>query len=157
MRIPRFVAYLFVMIFSISAQAKTEKYRCMWKYDPSTSMVVAWNQVSGKSPILYLDTIARKDVADFAWNFQVSKKKRYKRMNNHFVRLHDLKPDKVYYFIIKDSNSESQVMSVRTLPDSKEEQLSIIAGGDSRNHRKYRQNANLLVSKLRPHFVLFGG
>ena len=35
--------------------------------------------------------------------------------------------------------------------------LSFIAGGDSRNNRDVRRNANLLVAKLKPHAVLFSG
>ena len=48
-------------------------------------------------------------------------------------------------------------MSFKTAPDNPYERLSIIAGGDSRNHRKARCKANFLVSKLRPHAVMFGG
>ena len=35
--------------------------------------------------------------------------------------------------------------------------FSFCAGGDSRNHRDARQNANRTVAKLRPLFVCFGG
>ncbi len=156
-RLLLFILFLGYFGVSPSVYAKTDKYRCMWQEDPSTSMVIGWNQVNGKSPILYLDTIPHgNDVDAYSVFYQPDKTVWYKRMNNHFVRLKGLRPNTVYYFIIKDSNSESRVMSFKTLPE-KDEGLSIIAGGDSRNHRKYRQNANRMVAKLRPHFVMFGG
>jgi hypothetical protein len=48
-------------------------------------------------------------------------------------------------------------MSFRTTPDNPNLRLSIIAGGDSRNHRKARITGNKIVSRLKPHFVMFGG
>ncbi|MEM6380831.1 MAG: metallophosphoesterase, partial [Bacteroidota bacterium] len=59
--------------------------------------------------------------------------------------------------MIKDTEGVSRQMSFKTLPDNPYERLSIVAGGDSRNHRRARQKANLLVAKLRPHAVMFGG
>jgi len=78
-------------------------------------------------------------------------------MNNHFVRLSNLTPDTKYFFKINDSQGSSKVYSFQTAPASPYTRLSVIAGGDSRNHRAGRINANKLVGKLRPHFVMFGG
>jgi len=80
-----------------------------------------------------------------------------KGMNNHFVRLSNLTPDTKYFFKINDSQGSSKVYSFQTAPASPYTRLSVIAGGDSRNHRAGRINANKLVGKLRPHFVMFGG
>lgn len=77
-------------------------------------------------------------------------------MTNTFARLTNLKPDTLYHFQIKDSEVTSRTMSFRTAPD-KPQPFSFIAGGDSRNNREARTAGNLLVSKLRPLFVLFGG
>lgn len=150
---------LFFLLFSIIqiAEAKTEKYRCMWRANPATTMTIGWNQLNGTNPVLYLDTENKgTNIKDYATSHTVSRKVWHKKMNNHFIRLSKLQPNTVYYFIIKDSNSESEVMSFKTLPDD-DSSLSIIAGGDSRNHRTHRQNANKMVAKLRPHLVMFGG
>ncbi|MGK0388414.1 MAG: hypothetical protein ACI94Y_001143 [Maribacter sp.] len=151
---------LFFLLLSIIqlAEAKTEKYRCMWREDPSTTMTIGWNQLNGTNPILYLD-IENKgtEISTYATSHTVSRTVWYKKMNNHFVRLSKLQANTIYYFMIKDSNSESKVMSFRTLPNDDDSSLSIIAGGDSRNHRTHRQNANKMVAKLRPHLVMFGG
>ncbi|NJN77414.1 MAG: hypothetical protein HC803_03045 [Saprospiraceae bacterium] len=58
---------------------------------------------------------------------------------------------------MKDSEDISKRYWFQTAPDNPNERLSILAGGDSRNNQKGRQNANSLVAKLRPHCVVFGG
>ncbi len=150
---------ILVLLFSgISLFAKTDKYRCMWRQDPATSMVIGWNQISGKTPILFYDVVDHgEDVASYSFSQRPDKVIYSKGMNNHFVRLKYLLPNTTYYFIIKDSEGHSMRMSFKTAPDNPYERLSIIAGGDSRNFREARQNANKLVAKLRPHCVMFGG
>eukprot|EP00903_Cladosiphon_okamuranus_P000645 g643.t1 len=57
----------------------------------------------------------------------------------------------------RDSEGVSKRYSFQTAPGDASERLSVIAGSDSRNHRMARCDANRLVSKLRPHCVIFGG
>lgn len=121
-------------------------------------MVIGWDQVSGDSPVLFYD------VVDFGTQVAAYRNKQQpdriivsKGMNNHYVRLSGLRPSTVYYFVVQDSEGVSQRFSFRTAPDTPSERLSIIAGGDSRNNREARRDANKLVSKLRPHFVIFDG
>jgi len=161
MRVSQFINILLLFIFSLSvnaALARTDSYRCTWRDNPSTTMVVAWNQLSGNAPKLFYDVVDYEQQTEF---YQYSKTPDrvifYKSMNNHFVRLTGLSPNTVYYFVIQDSEGVSQRYSFKTAPDHMDEPLSIIAGGDSRNHRTSRRNANTLVSKLRPHVVFFGG
>ncbi len=140
-----------------SISALTDKYRIMWREDPATSMVIAWNQVSGHSPRLYYDT------EDHGQNYEAyatvtlpSRVVQAKGMNNHFVRLNGLKPHTTYYFLIVDSEGMSRRFFFTTAPDSPV-RVAIVAGGDSRNNREARRDANLLVAKLRPLCVMFGG
>ncbi len=138
--------------------ALTDRYRIMWVDDPATTMTIGWEQISGSNPTVYFDKYnGGQDFANYGFYQKVDRKVWAKGMNNHFVRLINLEPNTVYHFIIKDSEGVSQKMSFKTAPDNPYERLSIIAGGDSRNHRKARCKANLLVSKLRPHAVMFGG
>lgn len=151
---------LFLIFSTLSnlAFAKTDKYRCIWRDNPSTTMTIAWNQISGSNPIVYYDTYDN-GTNETKYTYQKTKAKAVnaKGLNNHFVRLTNLQPNTKYYFIIKDSDSKSKRYWFQTAPDSPNERLSILAGGDSRNHRKGRQNANMMVAKLRPHCVVFGG
>lgn len=98
-----------------------------------------------------------KAVNAYAYFAKVSRVEDYRGMRNHFVRLKGLKPDTRYYVVIKDSEGLSRTLWFKTAPNTPDKRLSIVAGGDSRNHRLGRQNANRLVAKLRPHCVLFGG
>ena len=150
--------FIILLFFCFSAAAKTDKYRCMWRENPATTMVIGWNQLSGSSPVLYYDTADKGQNAQAYAHAQAPNRSiSFQGMNNQFVRLTNLQPNTTYYFIIKDSEGLSTRMSFQTAPDSPYQKLSIIAGGDSRNHREARKNANKLVGKLSPHCVLFGG
>lgn len=130
----------------------------MWRDDPATTMVIGWDQKSGQYPVLhYGDMDGGKDPAQYAFQQEPDRTIRSKGMNNNFVRLENLRSNTVYYFIVADSDGCSERYSFKTAPDSSYERLSIVAGGDSRNYRKARRNANKLVAKLNPDCVMFGG
>ena len=153
------VCYLSLLLLSIPLlDAKNDKYRCMWRDDPSTTMVIGWNQITGINPVLYYDTVNK---GTSSTNYALYQKPDHgtdcKGMNNFFVRLKGLKPNTTYFFVIIDSEGASKVMNFQTAPNSPEQRLSIIAGGDSRNFRDARRKANNLVGKLRAHAVLFDG
>lgn len=146
-----------LLIFTISVFASNDKYRLMIRNNPATSIVIGWNQISGENPTVYYGT------TDYGTNYSKYNLSHapdrivsFRGMNNHFARLRDLKPNTAYYFVIKDSEGVSKRFWFKTAPKNKE-RLAFISGGDSRNNRKSRQNANTLVSKLKPHAVLFGG
>jgi hypothetical protein len=149
---------LLYLFFSSEGNAKTDKYRVMWRDDPSTTMVIGWNQISGAAVEVHYDIRDYgKDVLAYQFSEIPSATNNAKGMNNYFVRLRHLTPSTLYHFVIKDSEGCSERMSFQTAPDNPDERLSIIAGGDSRNYREARQKANSLVAKLRPHCVMFGG
>jgi hypothetical protein len=154
-----YLSYLLFFLLSIGElSATTGKFRLILRDNPSTSVVVAWDQVNGSNPVVYYDTIDHgSNFAAYAFTHGVDRTTTAKGMNNTFSRLTGLQPNKVYYFLVKDDNSQSPRYSFKTIPDVPSERLSIIAGGDSRNNRTPRQNANKLVARLRAHAVLFGG
>ena len=155
------LVYTLLLIFLIPAisTATTRRYRLSYRDDPNTSIVIGWDQVNGSSPVVYYDTIDHgTNEALYQWNHStVDASNTDRGMNNTFMRLTGLYPGKNYYFFIKDSNSESARYWFKTIPAGDNECLSIVAGGDSRSDWTARQNANRVVSKLRPHFVYFGG
>ena len=153
------VSFLLMFLFTTQwCEARVNKFRLSWREDPSTTMVIGWHQVSGENPTVYLDEF---DYGQEYRRYRFSKKPnrvvKAKGMNNHFVRLRGLKPGTVYYFVVVDSEGSSRRWSFQTAPAFSNERLSIIAGGDSRNNRAARVEANQLVAKLRPHVVLFSG
>lgn len=130
----------------------------MWRNDPATTMVVGWNQISGERTVLYYDTQNKGgNPLNYTHSQKADRIVEAKGMKNHFVRLTGLQPNTVYYFLIADSEGCSKAMSFQTAPDQAVDRLSIVAGGDSRNFRDARRNANIMVSKLRPHVVMFAG
>jgi hypothetical protein len=144
------------LFFSISANSKVRFVRAMFNINASNSITVAWDQFSGDNPEFYFDTIIPVDL-NFTYKQLIDKKTFAKGMHNHFVRLSGLKSNTRYYFCIKDSEGYSMIYYVSTVPNSPEYPLSLIAGGDSRDHSEIRRKANLLVGKLKPHAVLFNG
>ncbi len=138
--------------------AFVDRLRCMWRDDPATTMVIGWDQVTGANPVVFYDhTNHGRNSNAYKTSRRPDRVVPAKGMNNHFVRLSGLKPNTTYYFFIKDSEGVSAQFSFRTAPGEPAHRLSIIAGGDSRNHREARRSANTMVAKLRPHVVLFNG
>ncbi|WP_299443642.1 fibronectin type III domain-containing protein [uncultured Aquimarina sp.] len=148
----------FTLLFITIAWSNTDKYRLTWREDPSTTMVIGWNQISGSNAVVHFGA------QDFGTDYNlypssktVDRTVSRKGMNNNYARLTGLQPDTAYYFVIRDSEGVSERFWFMTAPNDPTTRLSIVAGGDSRNNRTPRQNANRLVAKLRPHAVLFGG
>ena len=154
----RFILFAFLLMLASEAAAAAERLRCMWRDDPATTMVVGWDQTAGNNPVLYYDDVDwGVHVASFRYSQSPDRTVIAKGMNNQYVRLRNLKPNTVYYFFIVDGQGTSNKFSFKTAPDVSHERLSIVAGGDSRNFRDARRNANKLVARLNPDCVMFGG
>lgn len=144
-------------LFPLLCLGKADFYRVAWRSDPATTAVICWNQVSGENPEVCFDTVDhdRKAIA-YRHRQAPSRTLEYRGMNNHFVRLENLKPDTAYYFVVCDSEGVGRRLWFKTAPD-KPQPFTFVAGGDSRTNRDPRREGNKLVAKLRPLFVLFGG
>lgn len=148
----------FILFFASDIEALTRRYRCMIRNAPATTITIGWELVNGNNSIVYYSTTDYgQDYKKYEYQVSPQRTVHAKGMHNHFVRLSKLKPNTVYYFVIKDSKSVSRRLSFKTLPDDHQTRLSVLGGGDSRNHKIARQNANKMVAKVRPHFVLFAG
>jgi hypothetical protein len=157
-RLPNAHLTCLVCLLAWQVNAITDKFRISWVSDPATTAVIAWNQASGTAPVLHLDINDYKQKAEeYAVRKKADRVVQAKGMENHIVRLSGLRPHTTYYFLVKDSEGVSQRMFFTTAPNTPDQRLSIVAGGDSRNFRDARRDANLLVAKLRPHCVMFGG
>ncbi|MGY0392089.1 fibronectin type III domain-containing protein [Bizionia sp. KMM 8389] len=148
---------ILLCVTSILSHANNDRYRLVITDNPATTITIGWDQTSGSNPVVYYGT------TDFGVNFNnypfnkaVERVVDYKSMNNNFVKLTGLTPNTAYYFVINDSEGTSNRFWFKTAPDTNIP-MSFIAGGDSRNNIVPRQNANLLVSKLKPTAVFFGG
>ncbi|GAA3575791.1 LamG-like jellyroll fold domain-containing protein [Snuella lapsa] len=154
-----FISIVISLLTLTLSFANTERYRLVITDDPATTITIAWDQISGGSPMVYYGTIDHGTAyQNYSNSFPVGSivSNSYKGMNNHFAKLTGLLPDTVYYFVIHDNEGTSQRFWFRTAPNVNQP-MSFIAGGDSRNNRVPRQNANKMVSKLKPTAVFFGG
>lgn len=137
-----------------------DQIRVMYKHDPASSFVIGWQHYSDSKTdeILAYDTVDHgDDFASYKGKVRVIEHTDYKGVRTSFVELKNLRPDTRYFFTIKNEFGVSKRYYTHTLPATRAAKLSIIAGGDSRNNRAPRRAANLLVAKLKPHFVYFGG
>ncbi len=142
---------------SSALQAATDYYRLSWRADPATTMVVGWRQNGGTGTTVHYGPVDQgTNHASYPSSATAARTTTAKGMSHGFARLTGLTPDTAYYFVVRDSSGTSARMWFRTAPSSAKD-FAFIAGGDSRNNRTPRQNANRLVGKLRPLFVMFGG
>jgi acid phosphatase type 7 len=138
----------------------TKFYRLMIKDDPATSLVIGYSLALGstlQTKVYYGEKDFGTEIEKYSDDATPTVTNQFKGLNNYFVELKRLKADTVYYFVVSDGKGVSPRYSFRTTPDSNNTKLSVIAGGDSRSNQRPRQMANLLVPKLRPHFVMFAG
>ncbi len=153
-----FLVIFIGLIFLEDSLALTGRYRCMIRDEPSTTLTIGWEQRTGSNPMVYYGTTDEgQNYSKYTYHAYPKRTVHAKGMHNHYARLIKLRPNTVYYFVIKDSDAVSRRFSFKTLPDEHQGRLSIIGGGDSRNHKIARQNANKMVARCRPHFVLFAG
>lgn len=155
MRIPIIISFLLIteLLF-----AKPERLRVIICENPSTSVTIAWDQLSGTNPELFFgsDDYGNK-VSLYQKKAVPTKSVVVKGMNTQFVRLSNLMPNTIYYFVIRDSEGISRRYSFRTLPDDANARLSLIVGAGSEADRAVRKKANSAIAALRPHFVIFNG
>jgi hypothetical protein len=152
---------LFIIFLTLSFEhlfAKTERIRCVIREEPSTSISIIWDQPSGSNPeLLFSSDDYGNKAALYQRKLSPVKTMTVKGMNTQFVRLTNLMPNTIYYFIIKDSEGISRRYSFRTLPDDANTKLSVIVGAGSNTDREIRKKANAAVASFRPHFVIFNG
>ena len=152
---------IFISIFSIfitSIFATTRRYRLMFNTNPSTEVTIGWEQQSGTNPVVYFGTTDQgTNFSAYTFSVAPNRQVAYFGMDNRFAKLTGLSPNTIYYFVIQDSQGTSQRYWFKTCPNVNTETISLISGGDSRSGTTQRINSNIMVAKIRPHAVLFGG
>ncbi len=140
-------------------QEGSQRYRMVWTHDPSHESLLIWESLASDNratKIFYDTTNWGTDFESYQFQTSVSKVKTFKGMKNAYASFKNLVADKTYYFVIASDAGTSRVLSFHTAPEMATG-FTLIAGGDSRNNRVPRRNANMLVAKLKPLAVLFTG
>ncbi len=156
-----YILILMALFASVQSQAQqASRFRLMFNNDPSSEATIAWDSQGGEVE-KYRVYYGPKDFGRNPLQYPVSTSpdaaNSYKEMRNTFVRLKNLPPGEACYFVVSGNGFTSERFWFKTSPASPDQRLNLVAGGDSRNNRDVRRNANLLVSKLRPLAVFFGG
>ncbi len=149
-----------LLIDSTIVFGATRRYRLSLRDDPSTTVVIGWDQNGGSGAMVYYGTVDNgQNWSAYPLSHGIDRQVSASGMNNCFARLTGLTPNTIYYFVIKDSDGVSQRFWFKTTPMGNTTPLSVIAGGDSRAYldNSPRQAANQMVAKLRPDMVWFGG
>ncbi|MGE9270371.1 MAG: fibronectin type III domain-containing protein [Verrucomicrobiales bacterium] len=138
----------------------TEQVRLVWLDDPTSTVTVAWTQLSGAAAtVKYGEVDHGRSESLYPNEKTVDLARTYTRtgsITTQFAGLTDLQPDTNYYFVLVDESGTSERYWFRTAP-AEAQRFTFIVGGDSRNNRTPRQKANRMVAKLRPLFVAFTG
>lgn len=138
-------------------ESRTGKYRVVWTSDPTTQATIAWDQETGQPATVAFGEHDEGRAADrYPSTIKPQSVVEYDGMKNCFARLKGLKPDTEYFFCLKDDSGIGPRLKFRTAP-AIPTPFTFIAGGDSRNFRDVRIEANRLCEKLRPLFVAFTG
>lgn len=137
-----------------TAQAATQNVRVTWNDNPDTNITVGFSTTASGA---YLKYGSSTDEA----SWQVANVTRVGTfgspvLTSQFVQLSQLTPNTAYYMQACDSGGCGQRYWFKTA-SSTPQNMTFIAGGDSRTNRSVRQQANRMVAKIRPAFIDFGG
>lgn len=130
-----------------SASAATDMHRLIWNDDPTSTMTVAWRQLSSTAKVYYDEVDHAKQVDAYAKQMEVTSKNDHLGLKTHFSKLQGLKPDTRYYFLIADEDSVSRRYYFQTSAD-KPTDFTFIAGGDTKSKKnKGKKNKKNKKSK----------
>ena len=151
--------FIICLTFVSNSFAKVDYIRVMFNHNGSNQATIGWNQVSGNNATVYYGTKDFKpaDYKNYPLKKLVSVNNKFKGMHNNFARLESLLPKTAYYFVIVDSEGQSERYWFETTSNDSKDKLSLIGGGDSRSRRKQRQMGFLMAGKINPHAILFDG
>ena len=147
------------LTFVSNSFAKVDYVRVMFNHNGSNQATIGWHQQSGDNQTVYYGTKDNtpSNYKAYAFSQIPNVSNSFKGMKNNFVRLQSLLPNTAYYFVIVDSEGQSERYWFKTTSNDSNQKLSLIGGGDSRSRRTQRQMGFLMAGKLNPHAILFDG
>lgn len=148
------LAFMVMATMSTLSNASTEHVRVTWNDNPATKVTVGFS-ASASGAYLKFGTTTDEST------WQVANVTRVGSfgspvLSSQIVQLSQLSPNTAYYMRACDSSGCGANYWFKTASNSPQN-MTFIAGGDSRTNRSVRQQANRMVAKIRPAFVNFGG
>ena len=134
--------------------AATQHVRVVWNDSPDKNMTVAFAASASGAYLKY-----GSSTDELTWQrANVTRVGTFGSpvITTQFVQLSQLTPNTAYYMQACDSSGCGQRYWFKTAGSSPQN-MTFVAGGDSRTNRSVRQQGNRMVAKIRPAFVDFGG
>lgn len=141
-----------LLIFQV--HATPHRWRSTWWSDPTSTIAIGWTQPERGEAILSYGLRAEglnQEQLPFTLRVNVPEKGK-----TYWAQLSGLQPDTAYSFNVETVEGKTKTLWFKTAP-AIPKKMTIIAGGDSRNHRAVRRAANKTVAEIQPDLVLFGG
>ena len=136
-----------------TAEPLVDYPRIAWDIDASHRAIIGFTPRDGETYHVRYGYSTDESL----WNKQsVTARERFDGMNNTFVKLTGLKADQAVYFRICNDTRCGERLWFRTAPEGDQDVL-FVAGGDTRSGWDIRRDANRLIAKIRPLFVMHGG
>ena len=153
-----FLLFIF-FLSSFLTFGKVRFVRVVFNSNASEEATIIWHQESGEfARFIYSEGEPKTESSDkMKLIYKISSTNKARGFNTHILRLTNLKPNTKYSFKIVDTEEEGKLYYFSTCSNSPNDRISFIAGGDSRDRSVIRRKANVLVSKLKAHAVLFNG
>ncbi len=138
------------------AAAQTKFVRVMWNDSPDQNVVEGFTATNGGAYLKYgtSTNAAGWSRADVTRTETLGESET--KIVSQFVQLSNLSPNTRYYMQACDSIQCGTRYWFKTMGSAPQD-MTFIAGGDSRTNRSVLQTANKMVAKIRPDFVYFGG
>ena len=152
----------FILLFSFcpfyNTYATIDKIRAILREDPTSTITIAWNQISGENPTIHYGRIdAGLNIAQYEQKVSAAKSVQSKGMHTYFAHLNNLQANTIYYFVIQDSEGLSHRYYFKTASNDPNTRLSFVVGGNSTLDKNTNIASNKTLAKLRPDFILFNG
>ena len=155
----KFAITLICLFTAFLSLSKVRFVRVVFNSNASEEATIIWHQESGEFVrFTYSEgNVKNENELKLMMVAKPSSTNDARGFSNQIIRLTKLKPNTKYDFQIIDSEGESRKFYFSTCSNSPEDRISFIAGGDSRDNSAIRRKANVMVSKLKAHAVLFNG
>ena len=153
------IIFVSFILIHFSFFSKVRFVRVVFNSIASEEASIIWDQHGGDFLNLTYSVydLTKETAGEYVKLQKVSARNKSRGLSTQIVRLKNLKSNTRYYFQIEDTEGKSRVFYFSTCSNSPNDRISFIAGGDSRDRSEIRRKANVLVSKLKAHAVLFNG
>lgn len=151
------LALLLILLSGQVLYAATKHHRVVWDVSPASQAVIAFSP-DGTSTSPSIEYGFTTDETSWASLSGLSQQTFAGTMVSYFGRLSGLPADSPVYYRVCDQDGCGQRFWFKTAPGAgNNTPFVVVAGGDTRTGWDTRRQGNVLISKIRPLFIMHGG